>query len=385
MGKLAIVTGYHIINYGSVLQAYATQKFITDMNIENECVFYEKKKDINQILRIFNLPLLKTKIDHLKKKLYSKLNYEKFGKNFDIRNKIFNDFIKNNFKTSKRYYGYENLKEGIKEYDMVLLGSDQVWNPLNFGSHYYTLEFVPDNIKKVAYSPSFGVSKIPQNQLKATKKYLERIECISVREKQGQNIIKELTGRTAPIVVDPTLLLDIKQWKEIYSENRLVKEKYIFCYFLGTNPKHRKFANDLKTKTGYTIVTLPYMDEIVKGDFDFADKQLFEAGPSEFLNLVCNAEFVCTDSFHGTIFSIVHHKNFFTFRRHEEKKGSSTNSRLDSLLDLLDIKERLCDSDIKIENIIDNEIDYKVVDENLEKIRQSSKEYLYKSLNEINK
>lgn len=197
MKKIAIVTGYHIKNYGSALQAYATQKVIDDMGIDNECIQYQKKKDLKQLVRIFNLPLLKTKLAGIKKKLYAKKYADTLGKNFEIRNKIFDEFVKENFKVSEKCYGYEQLKNKIKEYDAVLLGSDQVWNPLNFGSHYYTLEFVPDSIPKIAYAPSFGVSKIPNSQKKKTIQYLNRIEYLSVREKKGQELIKELTNREA--------------------------------------------------------------------------------------------------------------------------------------------------------------------------------------------
>lgn len=376
MKKLAIVTGYHIKNYGSALQAYATQRVINDMGIENECIQYQKKNDLNQALRIFNMPLLRTKIAGIKKKLYAKKYANTLGKNFETRNKIFDKFVEENFKISEKCYGYEELQNKIKEYDAVLLGSDQVWNPLNFGSHYYTLEFVPDDIPKIAYAPSFGVSKIPNSQKKQTAKYLNRIEYISVREKKGKEIIKELTGKEVPVVLDPTLLLELSQWKTVYEEEKIVKEPYIFCYFLGANQKHREFAKRLQKQTGYKIVTLPYMDEIVKSDFNFADEQLYEVGPSEFLNLINHAKYVCTDSFHGTVFSILHHKEFFTFNRYEESKKASTNSRLKSLLGLLEIENRLCKSDIDVEEIRKEKINYDEVDKKLTSLREESMKYL---------
>ena len=380
MKKIAVVTGYHIKNYGSALQAFATQRVLDNMNIQNECIKYVKKKDINQLLRIFNIPLLKTKLKETKKKIYAKKYPDTLGKNFKIRNKIFDDFVSKNFRVSKEYFGYESLKEGINDYDAVLLGSDQVWNPLNFGSHYYTLEFVPDSIPKITYAPSFGVSKIPRTQRKATINYLKLIEYISVREKKGQEIIKELTGRDVPVVLDPTLLLDIEEWKEIYNKEKIVKDKYILCYFLGTNQKHREFAKKSKEKTGYKIITLPFMDEIVKEDFEFADEKLYNVGPSEFLNLIDNAEFVCTDSFHGTVFSVLNHKKFFIFNRYDDSKKVSTNSRISSLLSLLGLEERLCNSIESAENIVNNEISYSEVDEKLKKLKQDSMSYLENSI-----
>lgn len=385
MKKIAIITGYNIKNYGSALQAFANQKILDNMGVENECINYVKKKDFKQFIRIFNIPLVKTKIKGLKKKIYAKKYPETLGKNFEIRNKIFDEFVEKNFRISKKYYGYEELKNGIKDYNAVLLGSDQVWNPLNFGSHYYTLEFVPNNIPKITYAPSFGVSKIPSSQKKATINYLNRIEYMSVREKKGQEIIKELTGRNVQIVLDPTLLLNKEQWDEILNEERIIKEPYIMCYFLGENKKHREFAEELKKKTGFKIVTLPFMDEIVKEDFEFGDKQFFNAGPSEFINLISNAEYVCTDSFHGTVFSIINHKKFVTFNRFDENKKVSTNSRISSLLGLLGLENRLNSCNNKNLSNVEDEIDYSEVDKKLECLRKESMSYLKNAIDSVNK
>lgn len=382
MKKIAIVTGYHIKNYGSALQAFATQKILDDNNIENECIHYEKKNTLSQVLRVFNKPLLKAKLATIKKQIYAKKNYETFGKYLKIRNEKFDEFVKTNFRVSKTYNGYQELVEGTKNYKAFLLGSDQVWNPMNFGSHFYTLEFVPDNITKIAYAPSFGVSTIPKHQIEQTKKYLSRIEYISVREKKGQELIKELIGRDVPIVVDPTLLLTLQQWQTIYPQERIVKEKYIFCYFLGTNPSHREFANKLKEQTGFKIITLPHMDEIVEGDFKFGES-LYDIGPVEFLNLIANAEYVCTDSFHGTVFSILHHKKFFTFSRYKETKKDSTNSRLTSLLGILGIEDRLYTAKENPATEIKKEINYSKVDEKLEDMRKDSINYLMNAISNI--
>ena len=124
------------------------------------------------------------------------------------------------------------------------------------------------------------------------------------------------------------------------------------------------------------------MDEIVEEDLSFGDEQIYKAGPSEFLNLIANAEFVCTDSFHGTVCSIIHHKTFFTFSRHEDGKKASTNSRLSSLLGLLGIPERLYKSNVEIEKVMNDKIDYTIVDEKLNKMRNESINYLNNALEE---
>ena len=116
-------------------------------------------------------------------------------------------------------------------------------------------------------------------------------------------------------------------------------EPYIFCYFLGNNPPHRKFVKRLSEKTGYKIVALIHLDEYVKSDENFADISPFDVDPSDFLNLIKNASFVCTDSFHCSVFSMLYKRIFFTFRRYSRQTKSSTNTRLDTLFSLAGITD----------------------------------------------
>ena len=111
--------------------------------------------------------------------------------------------------------------------------------------------FAPDNVKKVSYSTSFGVSEIPQRYTNDAQKFLSRFEYISVREKSGQTIVKEIAQRDAALVCDPTMLLSNDQWREIIPPKRIVDEPYIFCYFLGKNKAHRQQVEKLKEKTTY--------------------------------------------------------------------------------------------------------------------------------------
>ena len=139
------------------------------------------------------------------------------------------------------------------------------------------------------------------------------------------------------LACDPTLLLTKEEWQKI-----AVKDKYILCYFLGKSIEHRKFAEKLKQKTGYKIVSLNHADEYVKYSDIFADETPYDIGPRQWINLIENAEYVCTDSFHGTIFSLINNKNFFTFERYNSKNSKiSTNSRIYSLLETVQLKERL--------------------------------------------
>ena len=285
---------------------------------------------------------------------------------------------------SKPYYGYEALKESSNDYDAFILGSDQLWHPMNFENHYFTMEFINKGKTKITYAPSFGVSSIPQAQIDGTRDYLNRIEKISVREESGKKIIKELTGRDVPVVLDPTFMIKTDEWDEILPEKQVYnKGKYIFCYFLGDNKEHREEVERIKKLTGYDIVTLPYIDEIAKSDKNFGDEQLFNVGPAEFIDLIKNAEVIFTDSFHCTAFSIMYKKKFFTFNRFNNNNKASTNTRLKSILLLLGLEDRLITDYRKCEEMYSNKINYNETNERLEKMKKSSLEYITNALEQV--
>lgn len=382
-GKVGIVSCYFKHNYGSMLQAYATQKVLDDMNIDNETINIDKNIDFKNgkkkyyLGQIFNFPFIKSKFGMVKLKLYKKINKE-LGRNISIRDKKYKSFIKE-FKLTRPYETYEELNNKSKEYSSVIVGSDQLWLPVNVIADYYTLNWVDDNTNKIAYATSFGVSIIPNKYKDKYKEFLNKINYISVREQVGKSIVKEITNKNIPVVCDPTLLISKDEWNELASKRRVVKDKYILCYFLGKNIEHRKFVERLKEETGFKIVSLNHADEYVKYSDEFADITPYNVGPKEFLNLINNAEYVCTDSFHGTIFSLIYNKEFFTFRRYKNTKFS-TNSRIDSLLKKVKLEKRLLNGDENIDKVIGKKIDYEKVNAILDKFINSSKEFLIESL-----
>ena len=238
-----------------------------------------------------------------------------------------------------------------------------------------------DNINKISYSTSFGVSNIPQKYNNLYKNFLKRINHLSVREETGVKLIKDVAKIDAKLVCDPTILLTKEEWDEVATKERIIEDKYILCYFLGKNIEHRKFAERLKAKTGYKIVSLNHADEYVKYSDKFADITPYDIGPSEWINLVKNAEIICTDSFHGTVFSLIYNKVFFDFRRYSSSSKASTNSRLDSLLKIVEVSnERILTGVEDVEKVLDYNIDFEKVNKNLDNFRNESKEWLLKSI-----
>jgi len=368
-------------NYGTSLQGYAMLRKIKDMGYDVEVIYYKKQLTLLQKLAfVWNA----VRVGELKQILQrvtsgnAMKKYPHYANGIKTRTKAVDGYKeKKLLPLFHEYCGYEALHEGSKNYDVVVVGSDQVWTPMSLPNKYFNLLFVDDSVRKVAYASSFGVSVIPRFQRKATGAYLDRFYKIGVREQKGKEIVDTLSHQKAQVVADPTLLLSRKEWDEEidvapnYGIN--TDEPYIFCYFLGTNQEARKAANELKSKTGYKIITIRHMDEYVPEDEHFGGEAPYDVNPNDFVRLISKATYVCTDSFHCTVFSIIFHRQFMTFYRFAQGAATGRNSRIDSLFSLFNLKDRLYRGDI---NVIDASINYKFVDVQLNLLRQESLEFL---------
>lgn len=381
--KVGLCACYNTKNYGSMLQSLATGIKLEDLGYDYEFIQYTRKPTLGLMLRsIDRIPEIISAKIAAKQKKKNLAKYPEIENGIKIRNRCFYTFMNKNFtKMSPRYDTFRELKKAALNYSAVLVGSDQLWRPEGFSTGFYNLLFVPSKVPKIAYATSFGVSQIPKDKKKIAKLFLNRIEYISVRELQASEMIKELTGRDVPTVVDPTLLFNGNEWCEIIPPRKIIEDKYIFCYLLGSNAQHRKWVEELKKKTNCKIVTIPHLDEFVEDDISFGDYQLFDVGPAEFINLIRNADYICTDSFHGTVFSILNHKQFVTFNRFVDGSKNSRNSRIESLLKQVHLeKRRMSYTNLNIVETINAVIDYDQVDEYLVAMRDKSVNYLKKAL-----
>lgn len=370
-------------NYGSSLQAYATMKVVQNLGYDFTFIKYQKNRSFLDWLKIAPGLLLSGGLELIANKIRFRINSKKhptYLPNQMIRVKKAREFKQQEFVPFfKTYVGYKALCEGSKEYDAVFVGSDQTWRPFGFYSNYWNLMFVDDNVPKFSYAASYGVSKIPAIQKNGTKRYLERLDMISVREQKGKEIVDSLSVKKAQVVADPTMLLSTEKWREFANKGTidLPKEKYIFCYFLGIREDIRKEAEILADELGLKIVTMRHMDEYVPIDETFGDYAPYNVNPYDFVKLLMNAEYVCTDSFHGSVFSILMHRKFCTFYRVKPTAGNSTHSRIDSLLNTFGLIDRKYNG-----NILDikNDIDYVSVDEKLVEYKRESMDFLKKAL-----
>ena len=265
-------------------------------------------------------------------------------------------FRKQNLTRTKYYKNNELLKKANFDYNCYITGSDQVWNTsfLRSGerkkTYSYFLDFAPDDKILASYAASFGTTKFPEDLKKDLEKSLKRFDIVSVREKTGLEIVKDAGVSEAFLVPDPTLLLKKEDYEKFVKEEKNEKG-YTFLYMLGN---HKKDATEV----------LAYAQE--KG---LKSVECEEFGIEDWLSEIYHSDLVVTNSFHGTVFSILFEKPFVSLLI----EGSGMNDRITTLLEKLELSDRIYKGD---SSIIDKEIDWEKVNKNLEKLRESGYEYI---------
>lgn len=393
--KVALVTCYFQPNYGSQLQAYATQVAMNKLDVANETIMFDGlRSEVNKAKiqyfasNIFNINTVRDKMATVRKFVAIKKNKD-YAKNVSIRKEMFEDFASSMFSLSRQFTRKSEVTEAAHEYAAFLVGSDQLWLPSNIAGDYYTLNMVPDDVPKIALATSFGISQLPKKYGLIAGNFLRRFDYISVRETSGQKLVKQWANRDVPVVCDPTILFTAEEWRTALKAegtgNRFAnEEKYIFVYFLGNNPWERDVVRKVRKDTGLKIVQLAHSDEYIKSDEGFADYTPYNVGPKEFVELIRDAEYVFTDSFHCTVFSMLNHKRFFTFPRYSQDGTVSTNGRLYSLLSLVHQEGRLVNKEgARVWNVkkgIATEPDYDTIDMELGKLRSFTWNWLTEAL-----
>lgn len=371
--KVRILTRRAGYNFGSSLQAYAMQQMVRKIGYPNLVVNYDEYHH-NILWRI--RPFVENILYSIFK-LFSLLKTNR-GKYLHFRNiqRTKFDQFDNKYvdKTTRCCRTKKELRSEMNDCYACICGSDQIWSPFLFDTNFYFDFLTNKRVKKVAYAPSLGI--YDENLLTdAMAKLISDFDSISVREERGAEIVRSRTGREVETVLDPTLMLDLEDWKKIEKQYH-IDGKYILCYFLGKDHIPHNFISRLRDKTGLQVVNIQMYYNV--NDLS-ADMPLFDVSPDEFLSLVSQAEFVCTDSFHGTIFSTIYKKIFFVFDRFVADDKMNQNSRIDTLLKILNKEgRRKSDDDIIGDSDIET-IDY-IADTQLQYYRNLSFDYLRNNL-----
>ena len=366
--RVGIITFHRALNYGAVLQAYALQQTIAG---------YGHSCDIIDYVSILNSPA------HDLFRYYPSRYNLKYNLNTlsNIRSHVllrwrFARFLKNRLSLSRPCHSHHDLCALADSYQTFVTGSDQVWNPAMMHPNSlgaYFLDF-PVRSRRVAYAPSFGVSEVDSSKRLKLTEYLRKFDHLSVREASGCNIVKEMIGREVPHVLDPTLFLSAAAYDGILTQNNF-PEPYILVYPMEMSEELIHLAIALRQRLKLPLIAIvPIYHDPQK--FLFADKIVFDAGPLEFLGWLKNARFVCTNSFHGTVFSIIFKKTFLNLAH------SLWNSRSYSLLEKLGLLDRqFAHADqLKSENHLLLPIDYQPVMKRLQPEIEYSRIYLRRAL-----
>lgn len=359
--KILMITCHDVYNVGASLQAYALMKYLEQCGHNVAIIDYKpdylskhyslttvnnKKYDKLGVKQLYLLAKLPGRVMYL----FSKKKY-----NFDM-------FRKNYLKlTPVRYRSFNELKEQCPDADLYIAGSDQIWNPLfqNGKDPAFFLQFVPEKIKRVSYAASFAVDKIEKDDFKRIRYWLESIDKIAVRESSGVKLIEKM-GLKAVRTCDPVFLLDKYQWEKMLPP--VIKDqKYILLYDFDQNYVVEKIAKKIAEEKKARIISV-FKTKVQANIYS-------DMGPLEFLNLIKDAEFVISNSFHATAFSIIFHKEFCVVKRKE-----NINMRMVDLLKEVGLEDRMVGSFSELRKI--KSLNWDCVDNIIKEDKNRAKKYL---------
>ena len=378
MKKTGILTLYYNnMNYGGLLQAFALPFVIQKhIGIPAEQIRYSQQN---------------TDTDLCTSKSKKSLSIYQLGINFfsaltsnkrSIRKESFLEFM-NDIPHSRNIYSHETIQQCNSNYEIFICGGDQIWNGEMVGEHLdvYTLQFVNQGLKKIAYSPSVAISHMSKQVEDCLGKGLLGIDRISVREKRSLDILKRLSDKKIEVVVDPVLLLNKSEWLE-QSRPTKINGKYILCYLLGDSITQRKAVEIISKRLKLRIVTFPHilLNNVRKCDLFFGDIKDYTSGPRQFLDLINNAEFVITDSFHACVFSMIFETPFIVFERNKPSEKGNMNSRIYDFLEEYHLENQLVNVEKAMNLSRIPEVDYSFAHEHWFHRRNDSIEYLTRAL-----
>ena len=358
--SISIITLHSVQNYGSVLQTYASQRVFEKLGCEVLIVDYVRENNLRENLT--DTYLLNSGFwnkNFATRALFKILKENDLKKRYDI----FWDFLKRYINlTPERYLGEEDFKKYPIETDIYCTGSDQTWNTYwNRGIlPPFFLSYAPKGRKKIAFSASFGTKELAAADKPRIKEYLEKYDCITVREQEGVDILREL-GIEAKRILDPTLLLSKDEWLGIASE-RMIKGKYILIYQLSHSGAFDRAAKAFAKYKGLKPVRIGFGNEA----YLYGGHVVKNPDVGEFLSLLANAEYIITDSFHATSFAVNFNVEFFCFL------PKLFPGRINDFLALVGLEGRCFSSFEELKEISQSKIDFESVNIKTEEERRRS-------------
>lgn len=350
--KVGILTFINAYNMGAVLQGYALNKKLNSYdNVECELIDYVNEN----IVRQYAFPKLSEFLTFPKRSVARCLSRIAFAGRYKQISR-FAHSLEMSPRCTK-----ENFVRIADRYDVIVVGSDQVWNPAIIGDD---TAFLLDGVKtgKTSYAASIGLGELGEERRKIYQPLLEDFRSIAVRENSAAEILKSWGIERVNVTCDPVFLLDASQWSQLAEPTQ--KGKYIFVYKINNCRSLIKYARELSKKTGLPVVF--YMNDVRGGG---RGRHLKSVTPREWLGLIKNAEYVVTNSFHATAFSIIFKRNFAV----EILKKNNANSRIEQLLGSFELEDRVIDEKC---SIVYDDIDYSDFDRKISDYRKTSIDYI---------
>ncbi|PWJ65605.1 Polysaccharide pyruvyl transferase [Fibrobacter sp. UWB15] len=375
--KIGLITFYQN-NYGSILQCFSTKSLLRTLNYDCDvlCLSEYQRNDI--IIRLCKFVRLVGKIlrypsfciSLAKSKLYGNcLTTKLTTRTIEEMNSFVKSYLKPVEISNKVL-----KKDGEKRYNLFIAGSDQIWNLSSLFYSFYFLTFAPRE-KRISFAVSFGISQIPKYNQKELQKVLNEYNYISVREETGVEIVKKYSNTKVCRIADPTFIYNADEWRDFAKDAVIPSQKYILVHFLNEpNEIALESMAWLSKQLNLDVIALGYKYDV----FDKLKRFTFmDGGPWEYVSMIDHAEFVLTDSFHSSLFSINFNKRFFVF--HRDYSVSKQTSRISDLLKRFGMDNRLIENVDILKNIY---LEYLPEETSvvLKKERATIRDYIQKSI-----
>ncbi len=378
--RIGIITAYHNNkNYGGLLQAYALQYYLKQFGVDAVLVSFERKQINNVIRRLKKLGKRQLIERVIQKRRFQQIAQE--DNRYMKRNDLFNEFEESIPHTPT--VQQNNISSVSEGFDALIVGSDNVWRPESAFDDIVFLKFATASQYKMSYAASVGVTELTRKEKNTFRSELQCFNDISVRERYSAEVLSNLLGKSVSYDLDPTLLLSDDQWETIEHEVKL-SDDYIFEYFTDDNIEAKKRIHSFAEKLGLKVIGIPHTQgRYHKSDELYIDIPAIECGPREWVYLLHHSKYVFTDSFHGTVFSILFKKNFWTISK-QKTHAPNGEGRQEDLLKSLALLERYVKD---INSFTDSDLmspaNFVSAFENLNERRSDSTAYLTRNLNSI--
>lgn len=315
MKKIGLMTFLHNENYGSILQAWALQQTLLSMGFDAEHIDYapSKQEKLLNLLTSGNSPRLI--LEGIVKR--SATSQMRGG---------FDEFRRANLRTSRPCRDHAALRRQAAAYDALICGSDQIWSPVWLNPAYF-LDFTDK--PRLSYAPSLGVKELPgRRKQRKIARLVKGFAAVSVREQEGAELLKQMTGINAQIMPDPVMLVSQDEWRSLAASARAPQEPYILCYFIGDSPAYWQRVREEADRLGCGVLVIPRTEGARSAGYPLAE----DVPPQKWLALIANSTLLVTDSFHGAAFAAILNRRCAILRRYAEADRQSKNSRIDQLL-----------------------------------------------------